>query len=362
MRTRELYIDRAAALEEFLEELSDARLIGLDTEFVREKTYFPLLCLLQIATPTTIACIDSIADCDVRMLCERITEGAAAWIVHSSRQDLEVIYQHAARLPTRVIDTQVAAGLVGFAPQVGLQELLADTLGVTLPKDYTRTDWSRRPLPEPALQYARDDVRSLHELWALLADKLATLGRSEWLTQDCALLVRQPPLPPVEQIWMRLRGVRGLGAEAAAAALALVDWRETRAQARNRPRRWILADEHLLLIAKHSPQSIDALRRIADLPSRTVERVGREILAAIRASADGEIYARARALAHEDAPDKRQVRALQDAVKAIAAQLGIHAEIVATRQELVELATGREPLRFATTWRSDYLDELRRLL
>ncbi len=362
MRTRELYIDRAAALDEFVDQLAAAELIGLDTEFVREKTYFPLLCLLQIATPTTIACIDCIADVDVRELCERITSCDAAWIVHSSRQDLEVIYQHAARLPARVIDTQIAAGLVGFAPQIGLQELLADTLGVTLPKEYTRTDWSRRPLPEPVLQYARDDVRSLHELWAVLADKLATLGRSEWLSQDCALLTRQPPLPPVEQIWLRLRGVRGLGVEAAAAALALVDWRESRAQARDRPRRWILADEHLLLIAKHCPQSIDGLRRIADLPSRTVERVGREILAAIRASADGSMYERASALVQEDPPDKRQVRALQDAVKRIATQLGVHAEIVATRQELAELAAGREPLRFATTWRSDYVAELRRLL
>jgi len=362
MRTRELYIDRAAALDEFFDQLTDARLIGVDTEFVREKTYFPLLCLLQIATPTTIACIDCLADFDVRMLCEQVTEGDATWIVHSSRQDLEVIYQHAGRLPAQIIDTQVAAGLVGYAPQIGLQELLADTLGITLPKDYTRTDWSRRPLPEPALQYARDDVRSLHELWAMLADQLATLGRSEWLSQDCALLTRQPPLPPVEQIWMRLRGVRGLGVGAAAAALALVDWREVRAQARNRPRRWILADEHLLLIAKHCPQSIDALRRIADLPSRTVERVGREILEAIRASAGGAIYARASALAHEEPLDKRQIRTLQDAVKEIAMQLSVHAEIVATRQELVELATGHEPLRFATTWRSDYVGELRRLL
>jgi ribonuclease D len=362
MRRRELYIDQTAALDEFFAQLDETRLIGLDTEFVREKTYYPLLCLVQLATPTTIACIDCLAELDLRALFDRLIDGDTEWIVHSSRQDLEVIYQHASRLPSRLIDTQIAAGLAGFAPQIGLQDLLAETLDINLPKEYTRTDWSRRPLPEPVLQYARDDVRSLHALWSVLDGKLDALGRREWVAQDCAMLSRQTPLPPVEQIWMKLRGVRGLGTEGAAAAFALVDWREQRARARNRPRRWILSDEHLVAIAKRYPLTIDALRRVPELPNRTIERLGREILEVIRAAEGGPAYEHASALIREDPPDKRQVKALQEAARTIAEGLGIHAEVFATKQEIVELIKGREPPRFSETWRAQYLGELTRRL
>jgi ribonuclease D len=362
MKPVELYVDEPATLDAFLDELADTRIIGVDTEFVREKTYYPQLCLTQIATPTTIACIDCLAGLDLGALFERVLNREIGWILHSSRQDLEVIHQHAARLPNRLIDTQIAAGLAGFAPQIGLQELVSETLGVTLQKDYTRTDWSRRPLPAAAIEYARDDVRSLHALWHVLAEKLDALGRSAWVEQDCATLTAQSPLPSAEQIWLRMRSVRGLGTEAAAAALALVDWREARAQARNRPRRWILSDEHLLAIAKRYPLSIDALRRVPDLPNRIVERQGREILAALRSAEEAPILERATAVIREEPPKKRQIKLLQDAAKSIADRLGVYAEVVATKQELTELLMDRVPTRFASTWRSDLVAELTSLI
>jgi len=219
MPESELYVDDDALLNGFLDELAHIDSIPLDTEFVREKTYYPQLCLIQIAAGDSIACIDCLADIDLGALYDSLLRDECTWIVHSCRQDLEVIFQHTQRLPSTLIDTQIAAGLVGYAPQISLQDIVADMLGVELDKSHTRTDWSRRPLPSAAIQYAGDDVRSLHALWDALAVKLDALGRREWLEQDCALLLTQNPVTPVDQVFTRLRGARSLDTHGQRAAL-----------------------------------------------------------------------------------------------------------------------------------------------
>jgi ribonuclease D len=354
----ELYIDTDAALQSYVAEIASTATLALDTEFVREKTYYPQLCLVQIATANTIACIDCLAPIDFQPLFERLLCADSEWIVHSSRQDLEVIYQHTPRLPDRLIDTQIAAGLIGYPPQIGLQDILVKQLGVELAKEHTRTDWSRRPLPEGAIAYARDDVRSLHALWAALSARLDELGRLDWLDQDCALLISQAPITPPEQIWARLRGLRRLDTAGRSAALTLIEWRERRAQSRDRPRRWLLGDEQLLAIARDRPGSLDGLRAVPDLPPRLVERAGGEILAAIDAANEPTNLARAERLADDEPPDKRQLRELQTAVKDLAATLGIYPEVLATKQELLEVLLGRLPVRIASTWRATQLGEL----
>jgi len=352
---RELYVDNETALEDYLATIESIRSFAIDTEFVREKTYYPQLCLVQIAGAESIACIDCLAPLDLRRLLDRLLVDGCEWIVHSSRQDLEVIYQHAQALPHRLIDTQVAAGLIGFPPQIGLQDLLSKLLGVELSKEYTRTDWSRRPLPAAALAYARDDVRSLHALWAAIAARLEALGRLDWLEQDCSLLISQAPIASTEQIWLRLRGLRGLDVERQSAALALVEWREQRAQSRDRPRRWILGDEQLLAIARALPNSADDLRSIAELPSRLVERASQEILTAVAAGKAPEARARATDLTNEQRHDKDTLRELQAAVKRTAESLGLYPEIIATKQDLIDVSLGRPPARITTTWRADVL-------
>jgi ribonuclease D len=348
---QQLYIDDDATLRDYLSMIASAPLLALDTEFVREKTYYPQLCLVQIATTDSIACVDCLATIDLPSLYDQLLREGSTWIVHSSRQDLEVIFQHTQRLPGRLIDTQVAAGLVGYPPQIGLQELLVKELGVELAKEYTRTDWSRRPLPEAAIAYARDDVRSLHALWSALAAKLAELGRLDWLEQDCALLTGQAPITPPEQIWARLRGLRRLDIDGRCAALMLVEWRERRAQSRDRPRRWILSDEQLIAIARNRPRSLDALRCVPDLPPRLADRAGGEILSALAAADEPANRERGERLRDDEPPDKRQLRELQTAVKDCADSLGISPEILATKQELLEVLVGRVPERIATTWR-----------
>ncbi len=227
-----------------------------------------------------------------------------------------------------------------------------------LDKSHTRTDWSRRPLPSAAIEYARDDVRSLHALWEALAAKLDTLGRRDWLEQDCALLLAQEPLTPVEQIFTRLKGMRSLDAPGQCAALALVEWRENRARERDRPRRWILSDEQLVGIARARPRSVAALAT-EDVPKKLTQHAGREILAALERSTTSDYAARIERLSDSEKPEKRHLRELQTRAKARAAELDIYPEVLATKQDLVALLLGREPARISDTWRAG---ELRRLL
>ena len=355
--SRQLYIDDKAALLEYLSELTQGKLIGLDTEFVREKTYFAKLCLIQIAVGDAIACIDCLADIDLDALYETLLRDDCTWIVHSSRQDLEVIYQHTQKLPAALIDTQVAAGLVGYAPQISLQDLVADTLGVELDKSHTRTDWSRRPLPSEAIEYARDDVRSLHALWDALVEKLGALGRRDWLEQDCALLLAQEPVTPVEQVFARLKGARSLDLQGQSAALALVEWREERARRRDRPRRWILGDEQLVGIARVQPRSIAALAE-TDLPKKLAEHAGHDILDALERSTSPESLERVEGLGDAEKPEKRQLRELQQRARARAEALDIYPEVLATKQDLVDLLLGRESARIDKTWRAGELRSL----
>ena len=143
------------------------------------------------------------------------------------------------RLPSRLIDTQIAAALLGKTPQIGLQDLVGEELSIRLDKGFTRTNWAARPLPGGALQYALDDVRHLFALWGILREKLNWLNRLDWLEEDCRTALETPVLTPPIALWSRLKRVRALDAKSRCAALALVEWRERCAQRLNRPRRWL---------------------------------------------------------------------------------------------------------------------------
>lgn len=356
---QELYIDDRDGLRGYLDAIASEASFAIDTEFVREKTFYPQLCLVQIASSDAIAVVDCLAGFELAPLFDHLLREGSEWIVHSGRQDLEVVYQDAGRLPPRLVDTQIAAGLVGYPPQIGLQDLLARLLGIELDKQYTRTDWSRRPLPDAAVEYARDDVRSLRTLWSKLSERLDELGRRAWLEQDCALALGQAPVTPPEQVWSRLKGLRSLDEPGAAAALAIVEWRERRAQTRNRPRRWILGDAQIVTIARARPRSIDELRALPGLPAKLADRAGSELLAAIRAGEEPAARARARAsAAMAEPPDRQRLRSLKDEVDRVAAALGISPEVLATKQELSDVIAGRPAPRIEATWRAGELREL----
>ena len=345
-------VDNSAALNVLIENIADASLLALDTEFIRERTYYPELCLLQIATGEVIAAIDCLAPINLDPLFETILAKEKSWLFHSARQDLEVVFNRTGKLPARLIDTQIAASLVGLPVQVGLQALLENTLEVEIGKQHTRADWKRRPLPEAFLNYALDDVRYLIPALRQLNDQLETLGRASWFDEECARHLALPIEPDVATIFERAKGTGKLRGKHRAAALALIAWREERARAANKPRRWILADDQLVKLAATLPETLADLKSVQDLPPRLVSRSGSHLLDAIR---DAEPVDEIQKYA---APDKTVVRSLQSEIKARAEALGIQPELLATRRDISEVAAGQLPEGLSTGWRGSILADL----
>jgi len=344
------WIDNDAALEQLVAALGQTAIAAVDTEFVREKTYYPQLCLIQVGTGDQVACIDCLAGLDLTPLYARLFDPSFTWVLHSARQDLEVVFQLTGRMPPRLIDTQVAAALTGYAPQVGLEGLLKRALGVELGESFARTDWSRRPLPEAPLRYALDDVRYLLSAWDRLDAELSRLGRRDWLREDCERMLAEHPVADTTAVWSRIKGVHGLPFASQCAALALVRWRESAAQRTDRPRRWLLADEALLAVAAALPSDADALAKLAD--SKFIARSAQAMLAAIASRNDAEVQAEVRANAAQPLPDKTLVKSLQERVRQHASSLGIEPEILATKRDLTGVALNDPPLHLRSGWRA----------
>lgn len=336
-------------LRETATRLSGSRLFALDTEFVRESTYYPELCVLQVATDEMVVAVDCLAPIDLGPLFEVLLRDDAVWVLHSARQDLEVLSQSAGRLPQRLIDTQIAAALIGSPLQMGLQAMLREILGIEIGKEHTRSDWSRRPLPDAELRYALDDVRYLLPAWRELERRLDSAGRKHWLEEDCRRALALPIQPDATTILERTKGAGSLQGKRRAAALALIAWRETRAQERDRPRRWILADEALVRIANNLPQTLADLERIPELPPKLIAGSGAALLAAVRDAVP------LRAAGPSEPVDRDLVKRLQDIVKERAAALGVSPEILATRKDIVLAASGQPGEALATGWRSTVL-------
>ena len=353
-----LFIDSDEALADLVAWTSTEAIVPLDTEFVRERTYYPQLCLIQISTAKLTACVDCLTDSDLEPFLNSLLDSRKTWLLHSARQDLEVISQHTDRLPARLIDSQIAAGLLGYPPQIGLQDLLHKLLDVKLDKAFARTNWAKRPLPEPAIHYALDDVRYLSELWQALEKELAKHDRLGWLEEDCQLALDVPLLTPPTTLWARLRGLGSLSTGGKSAALSLVEWREKCAQQLNRPRRWILSDELLLRIADTLPSTQGNLASIPEMPQRLVERFGGEIIASTANCGGSERLSFAEGLLDRPRPNKNSLKRLQDAAKLRAQELGIQPEVLATRQELVHLLGGTPSGRAAKGWRWNELKHM----
>ena len=353
-----LYVDTNNKLASLLEGICSEPLLALDTEFVREKTYYPKLCLIQIATPEVTACVDCLADIDLKQFFDQLFRTDCAWILHSARQDMEVLYLQDTRLPNELIDTQTAGALLGHPSQIGLQSLLAEEIGIHLEKGLARTDWSHRPLSDKAVKYALDDVRYLLPLWNILEPKLRGLQRGGWMKEDCLAALSIPPIAPPLAIWSRLRGLKSLGPKHRAAALAMVAWRERCAQSQNRPRRWIMSDEVLMRIAKNPPENLKSLKAITEMPQRLADHSGMDILSELRDSENAEPCTLLDANLPLERPDKKSLQALQERVRLRAETLGIQDEVLATRKEMEELLLGRPSGRIHSGWRQIELEQL----
>lgn len=346
-------IDEAAGLAEFVDRLRQRDWIAVDTEFLRERTYYPKLCLVQLADADTIGLVDVLAIEDLAPLADLLTDANVLKVFHSAEQDLEVLYQRFDAMPAPVFDTQVAAALVGLDDQMGYARLIAALLDIDLPKAHTRTDWSVRPLPAGALDYAADDVRYLTVAYRVLAGALADHGRSDWLNDDFARLA-DPARFDIDpnRAWRRLRSWHRLRPAQQQVLAELAAWREREAMAADRPRKWILGDDAIMEIARRRPDNADALAEIRAVPPKTIARHGDDLLACVE-------HAGRRAAAPLDErsgpPSKRDKALIRTAMSRLeerAAEADIAAALLASRKEVARLVAGERGSRLLDGWRA----------
>ena len=355
-----LYIDNAAALAELCMRLRHAPWIALDTEFVREKTFYPRLCLVQLATDGLLACVDPLALPDLEPLLAVLYDPAITKVMHAARQDMEIFYHLRGELPRPVFDTQLAAPLLGLKEQMGYASLVETLLDVRLDKAHTRADWSQRPLSAAQLQYAVDDVRYLAALYPTLRDQLDAKGRLQWLDADFAEL-SDPHLyasPPADA-WLRIKGMQRLRPRQLAVAQALAAWREETAQRLDRPRSWILHEDSLLDLARLQPKDKAELAQLRGLHEQTAARHGEAILQIV-ATAQDRVPIPLPPV-HQGAPLSEAQEAVVDlllaVVRKLSAEQAIHPNLVAGRKEVERLVSGNDGVAVLHGWRRQMAGE-----
>jgi ribonuclease D len=336
-----IWIDQPEELPALARTLEPQPWIGVDTEFLRERTFFPKLCLLQLAAGGQIWCIDTLRIASLDALMPALTAAASPKVIHAARQDLEAVYLSAKRVITPVFDTQIAAGCIGLKPQIGYAELVKTLLDVTVPKGQTRTDWSKRPLTREQLEYAADDVLYLGEVASHLSKRLRELERGHWVAEDClALQDKQLYEPDPHQAWLRLRGLGQLAPAARGRAKAIAIWREKLARTRDLPRAWLLSDADLFATAQGGTPPLN-------------DSLAASLKDALAAVADDATDQEPSQDARPTPEQKTLIERLAKIVDARAAELNVSAEILAPRGELKALAMGRRESHALTGWRRE---------
>ncbi|HTT81365.1 MAG TPA: ribonuclease D [Stellaceae bacterium] len=272
------------ALAGFCARQKHAEFVAVDTEFMRERTYWPILCVVQVAGPQEATAIDALAPgLDLAPLLALMADPAVLKVFHAARQDLEIFVQLSGAVPHPVFDTQIAAMVCGFGDAVSYETLGRRLAGAHLDKASRYTDWAQRPLTERQIQYALADVVHLRTVYDRLQQILAKNGRAEWFAEEMAGLV-DPAVykSDPDEAWRRFR-LRGRADRRFLGVLkALAAWRERAAQERNLPRGRIMKDEAVLEIAAHAPKTIEGLARTRSLGKGIAEgRLGQEILDAV---------------------------------------------------------------------------------
>lgn len=345
---RVVYVDGAVALERVCERLAVAERFALDTEFVGERSYLPVLELVQVATEEDVALIDCRAVPALDPFLAVLADARVEKIMHAGQQDLELFETLTGRVPAPIVDTQVAAAMAGYGAQIGYAQLVERLIGVTVEKSETLTDWSRRPLTPAQRAYAVDDVRYLLPVYERLRERLLALGRWEWLGEECRRIersVRSSRVRP-EDAWMRVRGRGTLRPKGLAVLRELAAWREELARSRNKPRSSVARDEVLVEIARRAPTTPEGLQSLRALRSRELERHADEVI---------ERISRALASPREEWPKPPPappsssatgvIELLQAVLRLRAEEAGIAPSLLATHadlQVLVQHHTARE--------------------
>jgi len=280
-----LTIENEEDLVKFCEQLKGSPWLAVDTEFERTQTYFPELCLLQVANADIAAIIDPIAIADLDPFFEVLYDKSIIKVFHSGHQDLEIFFNLKGSVPTPIFDTQIAAPLLGYAEQIGYAKLVHKLSGVELGKAFTRSDWKQRPLKQGQLEYAINDVTYLGIAYVQFVEKLEKLNRLAWLEKDFSEMTNPDRYQPdPEHIWKKIREAKKLKGKKLAVLQKLAAWREITAREKNRPRNWLIRDDAIVDMAQLLPEDLNALTKIKGLQGKFVKNHGVELLKIIHSA------------------------------------------------------------------------------
>jgi ribonuclease D len=362
-----VHLHDTTSLRDFCDRARAHGRVALDTEFMREKTYWAKLCLIQLAVGDECVIVDPFEGVDLAPLAELFSDESVVKVLHAGSQDLEIFFRLFGSAASPVFDTQVAATLAGFPSQVGYARLVQDLFDVAIDKSDTFTDWARRPLTPNQIEYALNDVRYLDRAWIDLTQRLERDGRLTWLSDDFVRMADPSSYEVVpEAQFRRIKRITSLSRRHLGILQQVAAWREREAMRRDLPRRWVVADEPLVEIARRRPDSAAALADIRGLNVRALADGVSSLLAAVRAGIE---------MPDDDLPRvDRKPRTIVDIegvvelmgalVRVRASENGIAVPLLATRSDLERLASGeREDNPLLAGWRKAIVgDELVRLV
>jgi len=337
----------------------DVDWLALDTEFIREKTYYPNLCLVQIASEHDIVCIDTIAIEDLSSLKELLYQPTITKIFHSASQDLEIFVNLYDAVPTPMFDTQIAASLLGYGDQVSYAHLVNEICEVELDKSLSRTNWERRPLSEDEIRYAVDDVIYLAKVYLHLKNQLAETQRSHWAEHECNTLsaVEKYKVEP-SNIWKSVKGAGKLESHQLIVIKQLAQWRELQAIAENKPRRWVLSDKALRNLALEQPGDLDTLQQIEDIHG---EHAGYApaLLDEIKQAQNipEPDWPEAKMVGPLSTEQRKLVKQAQGFIRERAEELNVSASLLATRSIVEKLVRGNRELDVLRSWKKELIGD-----
>ena len=332
-------ITSESQLNKYLQSIQNDSLLAIDTEFRRIDSYFPELCLIQIAAGNYLECIDVLAIKNLEPLFEKLYDRKTIWVIHSARQDIEALYYLSQRIPHTIFDTQIAASLLNYPLQVSYQALTETLQNVYLEKKHTRFDWKTRPLPEDVLQYALDDVKYLLPHYEILKAELIKSGKLQWLSEEVSFLLEQSLYEPnFKQIIKKTSGISKIDSKSQKQAIHLVIWREDTARKENKPRKWIMSDERLIDYAtgknKLSSRSQELFETFLNT-NQTEKRHQAPLLTQKPLSAD----------------EKLKKNKAQDYIKSVSTEYDIAPELFCSSKDLVKFIRGDKEISINSGWR-----------
>lgn len=350
-------------LEDVVKTLSKSDFVTVDTEFIRESTYWPELCLIQLASPEIAVIVDPLApDINLEPLCKLMENKNVVKVFHAARQDVEIIYKLGNIIPTPLFDTQIAGSVCGFGESISYEQIVERITGEHIDKSSRYTDWSLRPLSEKQLSYALADVTHLRDVYLYLKKQLEKNGRTHWIDDEMSILTSTKTYDmPDEDAWKRIKG-RIRKPRELAVLQKIAAWREQEAKSRNVPRGRILKDEGLIEIATQQPKDETALSRLRSIPKGWERSANaEELLKAVKAGLEVDLASLPPIHKHVALNNgtAAAIELLRVLLKLVADEEGIAPRIIANNDDLEKIAKQekKSDITALTGWRYNLFGE-----